>query len=107
MRLKFRAEGHFDVDALIRLIPRKELTSYEITPHESFPDETVVLNTKLSLSAVKKIIETIDDGHVMLETIQLEKNYTGERSYGEPVKKAKAKTPVKSAAKKPLAKKKK
>ena len=66
--------------------------------------EVVVINTKLTLSQVKKIMENIVDGHVMLETIQLEKNYTGERTYEQSVK---SKIPVKAAIKKSVAKKKK
>ena len=76
---KFRAECVTDVLQLrIRLRVDCLKTIMEIG---QFPDTVVDLYTTMSLDEVKKEIRSIEDGHVMLQTIALEHDYTGERDY--------------------------
>ena len=46
-----------------------------------FPDTIVDLCTWMNLDEVRKEIRMIEDGHVMLQTLALEQEYTGERDY--------------------------
>lgn len=46
-----------------------------------FPDTEVELYTTMSLKELRKELRKIFDGHVMVETVALAKDYTGERNY--------------------------
>ena len=48
--------------------------------HPLFPDVLITVSTKLPLTGIKSLIKKIPDGHVMLETVALEADYTGERT---------------------------
>ena len=77
--IKFRAECITDVLKLReRMGVRCSKMMVEIS---QFPDTDVVLYTSLGLDEVKNEIRSIKDCHVMLQTIALEQEYTGERDY--------------------------
>lgn len=46
------------------------------------PDLTVAIESNLSLAEIGNIMATIEDGHVMIETLNYRHRYTGERNYG-------------------------
>ncbi len=74
---KFRAECVQDVDNLKERLPGR----YDVQFMEGFPDVEVRLSTNLNLNEVLKVMETVPDGHVMLETVEHEEEYTGVRKY--------------------------
>ena len=77
---KFRAECEHDVNELIKILnPNiKEITKTKQAP---FPDVDVKMCAYLSLKEIQAAIKDIEDGHVMLETLELIHDYTGERKY--------------------------
>jgi hypothetical protein len=78
---RFRAEFQSDVTRL-----KEELDgTYRIIPDVFFPDVEVDLYTAKSLEEVKRIMEGLDDGHVMAQTVAHFTSYTGTRVYtGDP-----------------------
>jgi len=76
---KFRAECELDVNRLRKQMGTKCLKI--VKEIGQFPDTIVDLYTTMSLDDLKSEIRSIEDGHVMLQTIALEQDYTGERDY--------------------------
>jgi len=81
MKYKFRAEVRQDVAILERLIPYEEFLSINIGwDTESLSDIVVVFDLKTwSLNQLIEVMDEVVDGHVMIETVALEEDYTGER----------------------------
>lgn len=76
---KFRAECEIDVDELRKILGRKCLkVSKEVS---TFPDTNVNLLTILDLNELQNEMRKVSDGHVMLQTLALKEDYTGERNY--------------------------
>ncbi|MDY6902996.1 MAG: GUN4 domain-containing protein [Cyanobacteriota bacterium] len=77
---KFRAECQHDVDELNKILSPhiKEITK---TKDTDFPDMYVEMSVYLSLEEIQAKIKDIEDGHVILETLELKYDYTGERKY--------------------------
>lgn len=80
-RYKFRAECYMDIDKLIRAVHQDQIASVTIFFQEYLPDVTVLLYMVkgVQLQTVRNYIHLVEDGHVMLETVQPEDLYTGER----------------------------
>ncbi len=78
---KFRAECEHDVNELRRILRYKFYTLTK-TIHPYLPDTIVELATSYTLQELQDYIREITDGHVMLQTIALKEDYTGERNYG-------------------------
>jgi hypothetical protein len=78
---KFRAECEHDVNELRRIL---KYNFYSLTKiiHPYLPDTIVEIATSLTLQELQTIIREINEGRVMLQTIALKENYTGERDYG-------------------------
>jgi hypothetical protein len=76
-KYKLRAECAFDLAHLMTEINMRSFKATKVK--ENFPDMEATFKTHLSLDEVKSKISNITDGHVMLETVALEKDYTGER----------------------------
>lgn len=74
---KFRAECIHDV--LEFMGKAKFQYDIKIERKSLFPDVVVEISTKESISTIKAIFNDIPDTHVIIETIQLKKLYTGER----------------------------
>lgn len=77
----FRAECRLDVDNFVKLskVDQKDI---EITPDDSgLPDCDVILYSEQTLDDIRTIMEEIEDSHVMLESLNYEKDYTGDRWY--------------------------
>lgn len=79
---RFRAEYIVDARALLRRIPSRSLISFDSITLEQLPDVVCQIKVRgFNLEAMREFCRTIPDGHVMLQTIQLRKQYTGERNY--------------------------
>lgn len=81
--LKFRAECYTDVGEAIQKIKSKYYSpkvtiEQEEVDGEIYPDETVEITTEASLEQIIEILEYIDDGHRMAETVNYKELYTGE-----------------------------
>lgn len=76
---KLRAECPIDVLKLRELIGNN--CHKMVLELGTFPDTLVDLYTTMNLDEVRMEIRGIEDGHVMLQTLAIEKDYTGERDY--------------------------
>jgi len=74
-KIKLRAECLHDVHSLMAKLSHSE---YRVIS-KMLPDVEVVITSSQSIESIKEILKTIPDSHVMIETIALQKNYTGER----------------------------
>lgn len=88
-KVKFRAECGPDVDLLMRKCPpgmviglvRERL----VLDGHLMPDETVLVTLADGYAApdLKAMMKLCPDGHVIVETLAREEDYTGEREYEE------------------------
>lgn len=85
---KFRAEISSDVDRLKEVLVMDNLKSETLTAYSTklekevnLPDVEIEFESELSLIEIQRIMDTIEDGHVMFETVALIEDYTGERNY--------------------------
>ena len=89
---KFRAECFYDVTefykqtskAIESIKSSDELSSTKfgilsVIGKDEIPDVTVIFKSNFNLLEVKQILSEVENGHVMLETIELIENYTGVR----------------------------
>lgn len=76
---RFRAECNHDVEELMKLIG-KNIMSITRT-RGALPDTYVEFSTSLSLAQIRNAMRKVVDGHVMLQTVALKEDYTGERDY--------------------------
>ncbi|MCG3175401.1 MAG: hypothetical protein MOGMAGMI_00330 [Candidatus Omnitrophica bacterium] len=74
---KFRAECIHDVLEFMKKV--KFEYDVKIKRKGSFPDVIVEIATKESIESIVSIFKKIPDSHVILETIQPKKLYTGDR----------------------------
>ena len=72
---KLRAECLADVQALMQKIKFSEYKVINVFP----PDVELEFKTDLPLEEIKTVLKSIPDSHVMLETLALKTDYTGER----------------------------
>ena len=81
---KFRAECLNDVDRLKGVL-RKNGKKIRMTIDEEPPWIGVVveMETTETLDAIKGAMRKVPDGHVMLQTVAPEDEYTGERRYDD------------------------
>lgn len=80
---KFRAECIHDVLQFMNKAPFQY--DIKIEKKDLFPDVLVELKTKENIASIVSIFEDIPDSHVILETIQPKKLYTGQRASKEVV----------------------
>lgn len=66
----FRAECRHDVLQFLALPETTSLKKVVITPDPIFPDVEVEIQTELTLGEVISALELIEDGHVMVETLE-------------------------------------
>jgi len=78
-----RAECLADVQQLVNKALWTSFTVHAITliNGAKIPDVVLELTSSESIEQLRDKIGQVLDGHVMLETIALKKDYTGERSY--------------------------
>lgn len=84
MKYKFRAEGVRDVYEFIRaskIVPE----NFKITPQSIeggvIPDVEVSFKSDMSLEDLRNIAEDIEDCHVIVQSLNAKKLYTGERYF--------------------------
>ncbi|MBV6624652.1 MAG: hypothetical protein KI793_17235 [Rivularia sp. (in: Bacteria)] len=77
---KFRAECGHDVDELIKILS-PHIHKITKTKDIDFPDMYVEMSTDLSLEEIQAAMRKVEDGHVMLQTVELKYDYTGNRKY--------------------------
>lgn len=78
----FRAECNGDIEALSRFIPEQRVVERKVeTFDDGTPDRFCHLTLRgISLPALKRWMNMVRDGHVMVETVAPSDEYTGERS---------------------------
>jgi len=76
---KFRSECAHDISELRKLMST-DIISIQMK-QAYFPDNHVDLVTALSLSDVRDKMRQVEDGHVMLQTVQYYYEYSGERDF--------------------------
>lgn len=76
---RFRAECNHDVQEFLK-IAGKNIMEITVT-RGSLPDTYVEFTSTMSLEKIRKSMRKVVDGHVMLQTVALKEDYTGERDY--------------------------
>ncbi len=83
-KYKFRAECLIDVFLFFNYCPQGSVKNIEynhLAMMENYPDIEVSFESELTLSDFRQICVVIEEGHVMLQTINTFVSYTGERNY--------------------------
>ena len=75
---RFRAECESDVNSVLKALKGNVVSITQ--SKESFPDVNVRLITDLSLNEIRERMRTIEDAHVMIQTIAHHMDYTGNRN---------------------------
>lgn len=80
---KFRAECQTDAMKFFELLPSALNTAKidSLDGETKFPDVIVLFECNLSLEDIRNLMREVEDSHVMLQTVALADNYTGERNY--------------------------
>jgi len=79
-RFKFRAETSYDVCNFIYKVEHDQMEIH--IKFFAIPDVEVTLVTDKTKEEVIELMLEVDDSHVMIETLEPEELYTGERDYG-------------------------
>ncbi|MDD4931436.1 MAG: hypothetical protein PHG66_04825 [Candidatus Colwellbacteria bacterium] len=79
---KFRSECSVDTDRFVELF-KDYIISIERKSDPDFPDEDVEFSSLKSLDEIRLVMKEIEDGHVMLESLNYADEYTGDRYYDE------------------------
>lgn len=82
-RYRFRAECHRDAELFIRAILWFIEPTWKISPASSYPDVGVTFSIRKEISPrdLLWVASSIVDGHVLVQTLEKEDRYTGERDY--------------------------
>ncbi len=72
---KMRAECQADLGRFLMVVAVRSFT----TTASLLPDMDAEFTSPLSLDEIRKLMAEIEDGHVMLETVNYKDQYTGER----------------------------
>jgi hypothetical protein len=80
MKFKFRAECEADLEQLMATAGTS-ITILQVSQAAGFPDVDVVIETDIRYTDLCDILRAVPDGHVMLQTLWTEREYTGERNY--------------------------
>lgn len=78
-KYKLRAEGINDVLQFLYNQQEMGIHSAKIKTRSVVPDVEVTFKSEMELDQIKTFLESIPDGHVMVDTVALEKDYTGIR----------------------------
>ena len=81
MKYKFRAECIHDVAQFLIQSSKVIANLNTQQDNDGFRDVIVTFDSHLELSEIMDLIEKIEDGHVMCETVKPIEKYTGERTY--------------------------
>ncbi|GEO04494.1 hypothetical protein AAE02nite_21580 [Adhaeribacter aerolatus] len=78
MQYKLRAESRSDAMSFIEVTSIEE---WSISSHPIIPDVELNFKTALIQEDLIAALKTLSDSHVMYQTLQPAKVYTGERNY--------------------------
>lgn len=82
MKYKFRAETISDALFFCNSCPEGTLSNFESKIDKDFPDVEVSFScAELDIDFLRRMAGRVDDGHVIVQTLQPLENYTGERNY--------------------------
>jgi hypothetical protein len=77
---KMRAEGLVDIYRFLLLFAKKgTLGNYKIMGNGNYPDADIEFQCSSSLEGILRTLDKVPDGHVMMDTLKLKTEYTGER----------------------------
>ncbi len=76
---RFRAECRVDITKLQNRLPNLRY-NLSIVPHAGVGDCEATLEIALPLEELRDVMRKVVDGHVMVQTLALTENYTGERN---------------------------
>ena len=79
MRYKFRAECISDV-LLLRKVAFGKIKDVTVVFDDNLPDVVVTMSSDEDPKHIEGIINGIENGHVILETLNTQEKYTGERT---------------------------
>jgi hypothetical protein len=77
----YRAECPIDEVRLMLELPREEVVSVERTETPLGGYASLLTVRTLTLEQVRDFMRQVEDGHVMVQTVQPPKLYTGERDW--------------------------
>lgn len=80
---KFRAEAEADAIKFFEMLPSglPTMKVEMLDPEKRFPDVVITFQCNLELHELRAMMRTIEDSHVMLQTIAPADQYTGKRNY--------------------------
>lgn len=79
---RWRSECPHDDQELLKRLPKGEMLKFQSMREDPFPDTVNELTVKsLTLDELRDIMRQVEDGHVMVQTVQPKDLYTGERNY--------------------------
>ena len=73
----FRAEARVDVVKLKKLLDKE----IKLEEWDDEDEGEIGFNSTSSLDELRKLFETVEDGHVMLDTLNYRADFNGERYY--------------------------
>ncbi len=85
---KFRVECQDHLDELEEALEKASVQYEIVTLQRSRPelplvgDRVVTISATASLGRVREVMHQVPGGNLMVETVELEADYTGERKYG-------------------------
>lgn len=80
-RFKFRADCDQDVQNLVAYMQKNNVPAVIEELEAGLIDCDRVIMTGLRLDEVREVMNNIEDGHTMVQTVRDENNYTGIRNY--------------------------
>lgn len=80
LKYKLRAECSYDLTLFINLC-HNILSQFSMIKMNQIPDVEFEFTTDLSIIEVIDYLETLEDSHVMIETLKAIDSYTGIRDY--------------------------
>jgi hypothetical protein len=80
MEYKLRAECINDIDLFIGG-NKGDINNYYVIDSLLYPDAELIFDTNLSLREIIEKLKALEDSHVMYQTVQPIKHYTGNRNY--------------------------
>ncbi len=81
IKYKFRAECWVDYLSLLAHLPVYPYRQWTYPLLESAPDIVITMEIDASFDEIIEALRDVEDSHVMIQTLELEENYTGERDY--------------------------
>ena len=79
---RWRSECAHDNDEVLKRLPECERLRFQSLRQDPFPDTICELTAdSITLEELRDLMREIEDGHVMVQTVQPKDHYTGERDF--------------------------